>query len=692
MQTNGHHNEISPFKKILVDLDGLGEKPRKEVVEDKADQLMDDIVLNGFKSNEIYLIGRKLKRLGLSQRWVTGWMRRVKAHEKETRDESPPTDDDSDGPLYPTWPYENRDGQIVFLSQRFANGSAFVTAQPVADFTVRVVKRIIQGDNLLLQLAGQGKRGGSFGLELLFDDFSEDRRLKVALEREVGLLDPVYAGMAKHLNPAIKKLMLEEPPQTQRYLRVGWEGKFRIPGLYEGDEFQLLRKLVYDVGTGELEKGQEAFTWLLDSNIETQAILMGLTFVLQAPLGGIMDWRDKRYALVFTGNTGARKTELSKLLMCVYGPKFFYKSNLIKWGEGATSGSLMGYAVYVADFPLLFDNFKPNTGSGTKGFLGLIHNIIEGSEKDRLIQNNKTGHYDPNNAREVYAWPLFTGESVPDVDAASAARLLIVQLERLENQFDKNLGRAQELSAHLCAIGRSWLEWLDNEASSFIEQAKSFQTDSISYWAKVLNEYNPHMINVMRVATSLATNSLTWWLMLQHPVLGKMLAGYDGQYKKGLRGVACRMAEATNESFEASRFLNGLRELLVMKKAILIKRLDKIPMFEEARSIGWYDEDGTVYLSPKIARIQFKKNLDDELNEIANNTLYKQLRSLDALILSPDGKSTRAIQVEKRGKKMRLLWIKPGILPIPQNKDSPPRMSEPSEKEQEIIIQEEIPF
>ena len=84
----------------------------------------------------------------------------------------------------------------------------------------------------------------------------------------------------------------------------------------------------------------------------------------------------------------------------------------------------MALAAHAHDLPFLIDNYKPNTGGGSRDFVNLIHNLIEGGEKERLTRTAELRDNKP-----IYCWPIVTGEDVPGDDPASLARVLVVPFE-----------------------------------------------------------------------------------------------------------------------------------------------------------------------------------------------------------------------------------------------------------------------
>ena len=118
--------------------------------------------------------------------------------------------------------------------------------------------------------------------------------------------------------------------------------------------------------------------------------------------------------------------------------------------------------------------------------------------------------------RELAAWTLFTGEDVPGDDASTVARCLVLPFVWEPGQPNPALTEAQNLAAHLTAIGRVWLDWLASKegqaAAQLIVQSFPGLRDE---WLIKLGQLNPQMRNPAR----LAINQLTFWAVCQMPVL-----------------------------------------------------------------------------------------------------------------------------------------------------------------------------
>jgi hypothetical protein len=166
----------------------------------------------------------------------------------------------------------------------------------------------------------------------------------------------------------------------------------------------------------------------------------------------------------------------------------------------------MAFATNAHDMPLFIDNYKPNTGFGFHDLVNLIHNILEGGEKDRLSRASTI-----KESRPVHCFPIITGEDVPDHDPATLARLLLIAFEWQAGQPNEKLALAQKDSEQLSAIGLSWLTWVGSpEGQRIIKDTARFLPAVRDGWALYLREIRKDMVNILRVATNIATNELTW--------------------------------------------------------------------------------------------------------------------------------------------------------------------------------------
>lgn len=555
-------------------------------------------------------------------------------------------------------PYRVQAGRLVSLVEKGMNGEIEVVQ--IADFAAHIAEESTGEDGAkTFTIEGKTIEGKAIRCELAADLFADERALKAALTQAAGAHAPIRAGMAKHLAPAIQLLSRkEELRATRRYERTGWAGeRFLIPGRdLPGMKIILPSKLPYGLDPmAELALGLKAFESILRAMTPSRSTVAA-TIAFQAPLARLTGWRDERYALFLSGRTGTLKTSWSQALMGLYGSEFLKDSMLLKWGEGATTNALMAYAAHAHDLPLLIDNYKPNTGEGPKAFVNLIHNIIEGGEKERLTRAATLRPTKP-----VFCWPLITGEDVVDRDPASLARILIVQSSCEPNQPNEALRQAQAQAHHLSAVGLAWLRWLEEEeARDLADEVRDLFPGVRAEWAEHMRRKRPDMVNILRVASNLATNALTWRMLGYHPTLGPIAKRYEKDHAVGLVDVAATMSEATAESLEATRFLMVIRELLASGRYLLLKKGEEPTLdSERTRTIGWHDdeENNSVYLLPAMARQAVEFTIGREgLGSLSDKALYAQLSALGRILGHNAGRETQRLRVG--GKSFRTLHLR----------------------------------
>jgi hypothetical protein len=554
-----------------------------------------------------------------------------------------------------TWPYAIAGGRLVYLTQK---GDETITHK-VADFWARIAEEITtEEDARSYLMRGQAVRGGDFEIEITAEDFADDRKLKAALDAAAGARDPVHAGMVKHLGPAIKLCTGSGLVRTNRFERTGWAGqRFLLPGREPaGVHIALPRKLPYASTPGDLAKGIIALEHIIKAMGPERGTVL-LAFVLQGPAAALSDLRNERYALHVTGRTGALKTSTCQAAMSVWGSGFMADHVLTKWGEGATSNAIMALATHARDLPLLLDNFKPGTGGGVRAYVALLHNILEGGEKDRLNRAAELRETKP-----IFCWPLVTGEDIPDCEPSTLARILVLPFAWQRGEENKDLTQAQELAEHLPAVGAAWLDWLESDQGyERAREAGALFAGKRAEWAAHLRGLDSDMINVLRVASNLASNQLAYWLLRLHPAMGDLFDAYTEAHTAGLGAIAGTMAESTTEALEARAYLGALRDLLSADRAYLIPKEQEYPLTDKDHPyrpgfVGWADGDGGAYLIPSVARAMIESLIGRErLGHLGDGALYSQLSELGALASTTGDGSTKVIRAG--GKIKRVLHI-----------------------------------
>lgn len=554
-----------------------------------------------------------------------------------------------------SYPYAIDDkGRLVFWKETKEGP----IAQVIADFSAVSVEEIHEEEGgKVFVLEGTALRGGSFRVEIPAEQFGDDRSLRKLLTAAAGSLDGLHAKMGEHLRPAIQRCSPSTIIRTQRFRRTGWaDGRFLLPGRAQHGVLLALdsRKLPYGfTDEADLASGVVALDHLLRS-VGPQHTTPILSQLLLAPLRRCVPKFMARPGLFVEGRTGSFKTTVVQTAMCLYGPRFLQDDALLKWGEGATRNAILSIAAAVQDLPLLVDNYKPNTGEGSKAFTNLVHNISEGTDRVRLDARSEL-----RPSRPLHCLPIYTGEDIPDNDSATLARLLVVRFPRQDGGYNEHLAAARESAEHLQAVGEAWLRWLEVEANrtAAAHLAQSQWAKTYDDWRMIVLGAQPNVANAPRIITNLAMHTLAFKIAALCPVLQPIIDDYSLHLDGALQTVAVAMASRTTEAVDGSHFLSALRELLTSGQGLLLdRRTTADPRPEDRdRMIGWQDGSG-VYLLPEIAVNAARRLLGSGSIPVSAQALYSQLEGLG--VIADKGKDRTTKFVKVKGKSIRVLHLK----------------------------------
>ena len=544
-------------------------------------------------------------------------------------------------------PYRIAKGRIFYLSKtKSLQGKLSTEPLVIADFAAAITGEQTNEDgSKVFVIDGTTIHGRPFHLDVAAQTFADERQLKALLTEAAGADAPIYSGMHRHLPTAIQLLSTPKTiKRTRRYIRTGWAGEnFLIPGREPVDTSIVLpRKLPYAIDRrANLSAGLKVLRLLLTC-MPNSLVTVPIAMAFEAPIADIAGWRSERYGVAIRGQTGSLKTSWAQVLMSLYGPGFLSDELILKMGQGATSNAIMALAAQVYDLPFFIDNYKPSTGGGAREFINLVHNLLEGGEKERLSRAAEL-----KDTKPIFCWPLLTGEDMPDTDPATLARLLVVRFTWQQGMPNDELAKAQADAAHLCAVGHAWLSWIErpegHEAIKVV--AKDFHATRSS-WAEILRKSQHNMVNALRVASNLASNELTWQVMEQHPDIGPAIREQRDEHYVNLSRLAGEMASYTTTALEANKFLELLRELLASGRAVLRDRQASGEKTDPDRLIGWKNADGTANILPSVARSLVDRLSPDALGGVSGKTLYGQMADRGVLASSDQGKHEKTIKVD----------------------------------------------
>lgn len=588
-------------------------------------------------------------------------------HEDAEDAESPPESEDSDEAALNRGLYEVRNGRTLFkvTKSREADtgGEENTKLAYVSDMAAEIVEVRRSEDGAQRFIAqGRERNGHRFTVDFEAAKFSDARYVASELSNATTPACVFYAGMEKHFAPAIRTFTnWESAKKIRQFDRVGWTkdgAEFIIPGMEPADVSIALRdQMPYCVASRDTGAGLVALKNLFQAQrVEMMAVV--IAFALSGPLAMHAGWRNERSGLFGTGRTGAFKSSVMQQVMCLYGPGFDRDDLILKWGPGATQNSLDKFFVQASDVPLLIDNYKPITGGGPREMISLIQKVMEGGEKQRLNRNSEL-----RPTRPFHVWPMFTGEDLPDGDAATMARVLVVPFAWNLDDDNPALSNVQQHSAALCAVSGAWIEWLisDDGRAVAANIAGKFPARR-AIWAKFLREKRKDMVNIFRVASNLAINELTFEAVRACPPLATLFDGFAAAHAAGLEEVAVGMARHTTQALESVRFLIGARSLLASGRYYLQSRLSPAPLEEHRRldRLGWFDDEG-VYINYPDAKQKVIALYREEggLGGVSDNAIYKQFIQAKALANSEPDRATVRIYAASESNRPRVLHFKP---------------------------------
>jgi len=512
------------------------------------------------------------------------------------------------------------DKAVFFV--KIADGFGFIDAQT----------RRENGD-AIFSIRGRGSQDGhEFCFDLPGADFSDPRKLKAKLTAQFGgrnvITKDFNSACIQRLSKRIKDYRLVE---ACRWL----DGACAVPGLdlVDAVKFNIHKKVPASFeDQGDLDLGIKSITALMKAwNPGHQAILAATVF--GAPVAA--KWfEDDRYALALIGLTGTGKTEASRLMLSCYGRGYLQDGNLLRWNDGATANATQQIAAQSGFLPILIDNYKPIKSGSPAQLVGVLHAILEGSEKSRLDRNAQL-----RDTLEFMCTPIVTGESFIE-ESSTLARSILIEWQPVVDV--QALTEAQFHADHLLEIGRSWLTWISGaEGQEVIKKGRSEYPKLRSEAVGLLNEIG--CINAGRIGSSVALIKSLWQILIEHPVLGEIFRPYSKAISESLLKQLQDQADATIQANEAERFIAALRELVTSGRGVIVKGasgLASMASYSETlyqhpeRILGWQDEaTGDFWLYPDATKKAVALHQGRQVQEIDSRTLNRQLRDRGYLVV-----------------------------------------------------------
>lgn len=426
-------------------------------------------------------------------------------------------------------------------------------------------------------IKGKGKSAKSqFQFKIKASDASESRKLNGYLVNAFGE-DPIG-----QLDLETIQRLSNHPAYIKVFNRPQWQdGKLIAPGLIENAKFNFERKVCIDFqDVGNISKGLSALDLIQQAWDSKNTSLLVATFFGSPVIARL--WPDERFAVFLIGLTGTFKTAAAMLFMSIYGQRYNNEVNLVRWGDGATSNATAHLAAKSGPFPFILDNFKLYSDQDAGRLQRLIHAICEGTEKDRLNRESIL-----RQSEDYLCTPIITGENFPGQDAATRAR--IVMLEWSEPINLDVITEAQRHVNDLNALGKAWVEWLgsDEGKSAMNEIASIFDAKRAHYLKETKGS-----VNAGRIATNAAIISLIWDLLSKWAAISEFAEKYANSIKAAIDSHILQAKEDILDHLDGEKFVSWLRVEIEIGRYFIENAPDEVNLLDPyAKPIGLYRID-----------------------------------------------------------------------------------------------------
>lgn len=266
----------------------------------------------------------------------------------------------------------------------------------------------------------------------------------------------VFAGMYRHLIPAMQQLSVDTVQQRRVPAQTGWieygaDHVFLLPGAAGAvtkagidpsvridaaqldDTATILHKSLAPYGKGvrppvdsEREEAWDAFRSLLDCG----QLEVTVPVVLQVMAGPLASFglNSSPPLVHVTGQTGTLKTSFSLSALSIFGS--FTRETPAPASWSSTANALSGFLHTCKDLTLLIDDYKTSVAGKARGVVTMIQNYA-----DRTTRLRMNTEQEVREAKLPRALILSNGEDVWEQEASATARTVVVRVHR--NDIDR---------------------------------------------------------------------------------------------------------------------------------------------------------------------------------------------------------------------------------------------------------------
>jgi len=322
------------------------------------------------------------------------------------------------------------------------------------------------------------------------------------------------------------------------------DGQPLLPGReFPGIEYSLPAQIPARVYDGDLAK---AMNILRQAMMINQYAPLLIATILGAPV--FARWfKSERFGLGIWGLTNSMKTSTICALMSMWGTGYIDGPTLKSGRGGTTTYASTVIFASAGWLPQLLDNVKTVDPRDAIDYIGTINAVLEGSSKN---QGTKDGGL--RDSMEYYCTPIVTGEVRPQ-ETATTSRVPAIQWEGVDANL---LLEVQSNVSILPVIGFSWLEHLSMvkgvDRATFTEY-RAMKRDEFIKAGHIVAERTATIYSLLKLV----------WSMLEVSPLGEVFRENEEQFIESLDDLARTQGQNTDEETEASRFIAGVKELMI---------------------------------------------------------------------------------------------------------------------------------
>lgn len=541
--------------------------------------------------------------------------------------------------------FQNEVGISRYIGQKLVP----ITTDGLCPKIIEVIKVVHANGTLeIIRVLQIGKDSCSLSL----DEWLNPTALKKAIYRIKGQSGQIIEKQEVYVASALDSLHEKNAKFRTEYRFCGWyQGRFLIPNSPSLQENEtVVSELPYDIQGGKEKEAQKALQLLLETT-PTQGPILFASSLLAPLLEPLML---SRFGLFLSARAGAGKTELVKMMMCLYGSK--WSSDQLLSFAGTTDNAAIKKAEIARGLPFPIDNFRPQDGH-TPRLQNMTIAIMEGQSKARLDRNGES-----KEQIQIGCLPILTGEDFHEGDAGLIGRCLVLHLPPTNRlPISQWLELKKQTKEHLPALGRAWLLFLETNLTSETwktEADKHFQSIWTNWQKEAQKKGYGKVQNIERVTRNIAALELTFWLASECPILSDTISKHYDHFAKGCADLLDDMCRQNQEKSPGMIAVERLLDAIIARTVLFQE--EGSPISKDPRPgqtiLGWKRSDGTFYL----LCTQFKDWLQKQepvFKSLSETRIYKIFEEEGFIVSTEKNRYTKKIYLTN-GEKPRVLHLR----------------------------------